>query len=134
VRRGPGDHPPTHFGLRRTRGGVKNKRLEAVGCPQGNTGAVAEGEKESEDCIGALTSGNWQAPGPGRAKAVRVGVNFWRAPWPMREHPQERILSLAHRIDVSALERAFRRLRSKAAAGVDGVTKAEYAGVLPDLG
>jgi hypothetical protein len=37
-----------------------------------------------------------------------------------REHPQERILSLAHRIDVSALERAFRRLRSKAAAGVDG--------------
>ena len=51
-----------------------------------------------------------------------------------REHPQERILSLAHRIDVSALERAFRRLRSKAAAGVDGVTKAEYAGVSPDLG
>jgi retron-type reverse transcriptase len=43
-----------------------------------------------------------------------------------REHPQERILSLAHRIDVSALERAFRRLRSKAAAGVDGVTKADY--------
>jgi group II intron reverse transcriptase/maturase len=43
-----------------------------------------------------------------------------------REHPQERILSLAHRIDVSALERAFRRLRSKAAAGVDGVTKEDY--------
>jgi RNA-directed DNA polymerase len=43
-----------------------------------------------------------------------------------REHPEERILSLAHRIDVSALERAFHRLREDAAVGVDGVTKAEY--------
>jgi len=43
-----------------------------------------------------------------------------------REHPEERILSLAHRIDVPALERAFHRLREDAAVGVDGVTKAEY--------
>lgn len=43
-----------------------------------------------------------------------------------REHPEERILSLAHRIDVPALERAFHRLRKDAAVGVDGVTKAEY--------
>lgn len=43
-----------------------------------------------------------------------------------RKHPQERILSLAHRIDVSALERAYGRLRDDAAVGVDGVTKAEY--------
>jgi group II intron reverse transcriptase/maturase len=43
-----------------------------------------------------------------------------------REHPKERILSLAHRIDVSALERAYHRLRDDAAVGVDGVTKAEY--------
>jgi group II intron reverse transcriptase/maturase len=43
-----------------------------------------------------------------------------------RGHPQERILSLAHRIDVPALERAFRRLRVDAAVGVDGVTKAGY--------
>ncbi len=43
-----------------------------------------------------------------------------------REHPEEKILSLAHRIDVSALERAFHRLRDDAAVGVDGVTKAEY--------
>jgi RNA-directed DNA polymerase len=43
-----------------------------------------------------------------------------------REHSQERILSLAHRIDVPSLSRAFRRLRSNAAVGVDGVTKAEY--------
>ncbi|MHC4407105.1 MAG: group II intron reverse transcriptase/maturase [Planctomycetota bacterium] len=43
-----------------------------------------------------------------------------------REHPKEKILSLAHRIDVPALERAFHRLRDDAAVGVDGVTKAEY--------
>jgi RNA-directed DNA polymerase len=43
-----------------------------------------------------------------------------------REHPEERILSLAHRIDVPALERAYHRLRDDAAVGVDGVTKAEY--------
>ena len=40
-----------------------------------------------------------------------------------RNHPQERILSLAHRIDVSALERAYGRLRDDAAVGVDGVQK-----------
>jgi group II intron reverse transcriptase/maturase len=43
-----------------------------------------------------------------------------------RGHPGERILSLAHRIDVPALERAFHRLRNDAAVGVDGVTKEEY--------
>ena len=43
-----------------------------------------------------------------------------------RRDPKERILSLAHRIDVPALERAYRRLRNDAAVGVDGVTKAEY--------
>ena len=37
-----------------------------------------------------------------------------------RKHPGERILSLAHRIDVPALERAYRRLRNDAAPGVDG--------------
>jgi len=36
------------------------------------------------------------------------------------------ILSLAHRIDVPALERAYHRLRKDAAVGVDGVTKSEY--------
>jgi RNA-directed DNA polymerase len=43
-----------------------------------------------------------------------------------REYPKEKILSLAHRIDVPALERAFQRQRDDAAVGVDGVSKAEY--------
>jgi len=42
------------------------------------------------------------------------------------EHPKEKILSLAHRIDVPALERSFHRLRKDAAVGVDGVSKAGY--------
>jgi group II intron reverse transcriptase/maturase len=91
-----------------------------------------------------MTSGNWVAPGPDRAKAVRVDENFLEGTMtdaktssPMspglqkvvaraREHPGERILSLVHRIDVPALERAFRRLRENAAVGTDGVSKAEY--------
>lgn len=43
-----------------------------------------------------------------------------------RRDPGGKILSLAHRIDVPALERAYQRLRNDAAVGVDGVTKAEY--------
>jgi RNA-directed DNA polymerase len=43
-----------------------------------------------------------------------------------QRHPEERILSLAHQIDVPTLERAFHRLRKDAAVGVDGVTKADY--------
>jgi hypothetical protein len=47
------------------------------------TRAVAEGGRESEGGIGAMTSGNGVTPGPGRAKAARVGVNFGREPCPM---------------------------------------------------
>ena len=47
-------------------------------------------------------------------------------------HPEERILSLAHRIDVPTLERAFHRLRKDAAVGVDGITKTEYGQNLED--
>ena len=43
-----------------------------------------------------------------------------------QREPEGRFHSLAHLIDVPALERAFRRLRKDAAVGVDGVTKAVY--------
>ncbi len=43
-----------------------------------------------------------------------------------RREPEGRFHSLAHRIDVSALERAYRRTRKSAAVGVDGVTKEQY--------
>jgi RNA-directed DNA polymerase len=43
-----------------------------------------------------------------------------------QREPEGRFHSLAHRIDVPALERAYRRMRKDAAVGVDGVTKEEY--------
>ena len=44
-----------------------------------------------------------------------------------QREPEGRFHSLAHLLDVPALERAFHRLRKDAAVGVDGVTKEEYA-------
>jgi len=43
-----------------------------------------------------------------------------------RREPEGRFHSLAHLIDVPALERAYRRTRKDAAVGVDGVTKEQY--------
>jgi len=47
-----------------------------------------------------------------------------------QREPEGRFHSLAHLIDVPALERAFHRLRKDAAVGVDGVTKEEYGKAL----
>lgn len=43
-----------------------------------------------------------------------------------KRHPDVKMLALAHHIDVSALERAYRGLRKDAAVGVDGVTVEAY--------
>ncbi len=43
-----------------------------------------------------------------------------------RREPEGQFHSLAHLIDVSALERAYHRMRKDAAVGVDGVTKEQY--------
>jgi group II intron reverse transcriptase/maturase len=43
-----------------------------------------------------------------------------------QQEPEGRFHSLAHLIDVPALERAYRRARKGAAVGVDGVTKEQY--------
>jgi RNA-directed DNA polymerase len=45
---------------------------------------------------------------------------------------QTRFTALLHHVDVEALERAFRRLRRKAAPGVDGMTVETYEGRLAD--
>jgi len=47
-----------------------------------------------------------------------------------QREPEERFHSLAHLIDVSALERAYHRMRKDAAVGVDGVTKEQYGQAL----
>jgi group II intron reverse transcriptase/maturase len=47
-----------------------------------------------------------------------------------QREPEGRFHSLAHLIDVSALERAYHRMRKDAAVGVDGITKEEYGQAL----
>ena len=59
----------------------KSVRIE-VGRWQGEPEPRPMGARESEGCIRAETSGNGVAPGPGRAKAARVDVNFRREPCP----------------------------------------------------
>jgi group II intron reverse transcriptase/maturase len=49
-----------------------------------------------------------------------------------RREPDAQFHSLAHLIDVPALQRAFERLRPNAAVGVDGVTKEMYGQRLDD--
>lgn len=44
-----------------------------------------------------------------------------------RKEPEARFDSLAHYLDAEALKRAFARIRKDAAAGVDGMSKEEYA-------
>jgi len=43
-----------------------------------------------------------------------------------QREPEGRFHSLAHLIDVPALERAYHRVRKDGAVGVDGVTKEQY--------
>jgi hypothetical protein len=43
-----------------------------------------------------------------------------------QREPEGRFHSLAHLMDVPALERAYQRMRKDAAVGVDGVTKEQY--------
>jgi group II intron reverse transcriptase/maturase len=43
-----------------------------------------------------------------------------------KRDPHHRFFSLAHLIDVAALERAYLRIRNDASVGVDGVTKLDY--------
>src|SRR5215469_18100836 len=47
-----------------------------------------------------------------------------------QREPAGRFHALAHLIDVPALERAYRRQRSEAAVGIDGVTKEQYGQAL----
>ena len=47
-----------------------------------------------------------------------------------KRDPNHRFFSLAHFLDVAALQRSFAHIRNDAAAGTDGVTKAEYGQAL----
>lgn len=49
-----------------------------------------------------------------------------------KREPEAKFHSLAHLIDVSALQRAYERIRKDAAVGVDGVTKEQYGQALEE--
>ena len=66
---------------------------EALPVPHGSDSGAGRSERgepefgrEAEQGVGgpnrSADLGERQAPGPGRAKAVRVDVSFWRATWP----------------------------------------------------
>jgi RNA-directed DNA polymerase len=148
--RAAGDQGPcTLCVIERTHGvaahcAAKNERSATGRRKARETGADADGMRESEDCEVAMKPGNGVAAGPGRAKAVRVedelqeGImttpqtvesmspKLLKVAERAKNDPQLRFRSLAHLIDESMLKRAFKRLRKNAAVGVDGVTVEAY--------
>lgn len=70
-------------------------------------------------------------------RRVALPLNLWRVYAAARRNKQAQFTALMHHVDVVALERAFRRLKRKASAGVDGETVETYeqnlAGNLKDL-
>jgi len=85
------------------RDGVRNRGTQAVDDPEtwetlhlrsetsgrpkpGTTVAAAEGEEGVGGLHRSCDVGEEQAPRPDRAKAVRAGVNFWRATCAMQRH------------------------------------------------
>jgi RNA-directed DNA polymerase len=67
--------------------------------------------------------------GGGRVRTqsrVALPSNLARVNAAAREAVQTRFSALLHHVDTEALERAFRRQKRQASAGVDGVTVADY--------
>lgn len=63
---------------------------------------------------------------PDASTSESMSPELWKVAERARKEPAGQFHSLAHLIDVPALERAYHRLRKGAAVGVDGITKEEY--------
>src|SRR5688500_11806601 len=77
--------------------------------------------------------GRGQAEGSSREGArvrtqsrVALPSNLARVNAAAKRAAQTRFTALLHHIDVEALERAFRRQKRRASAGVDGITVTDY--------
>ena len=57
---------------------------------------------------------------------VALPLNLWRVYEAAKRNRQAQFTALMHHVDAAALERAFRRLKRKASAGVDGETVVTY--------
>jgi len=63
---------------------------------------------------------------PGASTLENMSPELLKVVERAKREPEGRFNSLAHLIDVPALERAYHRQRKDAAVGVDGVTKEQY--------
>jgi len=99
------------------RGVVPRMATKATSRPEGGPRLV----RNPDEKLGDRTQGRTYLPD----HLIRVNDAAKRS-------RQTRFTALLHHIDVEALERAFRRLRRKAAPGVDGMTVEIYEGRLAD--
>ena len=83
----------------------ETRRAEGRGEPEGNLREVNQGRTQSR---------------------TNLAANLARVHAAARRAAQTRFTALLHHVDESALERAFRRQRRQAAAGVDGITMQAY--------
>jgi len=115
---------------------------------RGTTGAAAEGDEGVGGLHRSVDVGERGGVRTRPSKGGRAGVSLrgrnmtdtlmegsmstslLRVAERARREPEGRFHSLAHLMDVPALERAFHRLREDAAVGVDGVSKAQYGQAL----
>jgi hypothetical protein len=104
--------------------------------PFRNTKEASEGNEEVEGR--ERPEGNQSGEAKVRTQSrVALPFNLWRVNAAARRNKQARFTVLMHHVDVGALERAFRRLKRKASAGIDGETVDTYdqdlEGKLKDL-
>lgn len=104
--------------------------------PRSGVGPVHSTEEALEGNEGAKGRGRHKGNLRERAEVrtqsrVALPPNLQRVNEAARRSKQARFTALLHHVDVAALERAFRRLKRKASAGVDGETVASYEQNLP---
>ena len=93
--------------------------------PAHSTGEPLEGNEGGEGR--GRPGGNSQEQAKVRTQSrVALPLNLWRVYEAAKRNKQARFTALLHHVDVVALERAFRRLKRSASAGVDGETVVTY--------
>jgi Transposase len=138
--REPGD--PIGSIQRSTMGATCEGRPERGAEPRSGVGPFRSTNEASEGNEG-VEGREWpERNQSGEAKVrtpsrVALPLNLWRVYAAARRNKQAQFTALMHHVDVVALERAFRRLKRKASAGVDRETVGTYeqnlAGNLKDL-
>ncbi len=131
-RREPGD--PTgaidrsSMGARREGRPERGAELRSEVGPARSTREAAEGAAMAEGVEGR----GWREGNPRKGARVRTQSRITLLPHLQRvreaaQHDKRaRFTALLHHVDVAALARAFRRLKRKASAGIDGITVAMY--------